>query len=119
MNDKQIYRLCGEAANYTDPGGYASDMMMSSILLDENSQNKEVNMELENALKDLWHVTNDPFKSFLKRIKLNQTQCSARFCIPLRTVQGWALGERTCPPYIRLMMAEAVGLLDIRGLKIF
>ena len=32
MNDKQIYRLCGEAANYTDPGGYASDMMMSSIL---------------------------------------------------------------------------------------
>ena len=115
MDNKQICRLYGEAANYTDPDEYVSEMMLSSILLDPDNPGQAVDMELADPLNELWHVSNDPFKSLLARMGINQTQCSTRFCIPLRTVQGWALGERTCPPYVRLMMAEAIGILDIRG----
>lgn len=113
MTDKKIYHMYAEAANYKDPNAFASDAAPS--LLDPEDPGQEIDMVLFSGLQTLWHVANDPFRTLLERMGLNQSRCSARFCIPLRTVQGWALGERACPPYIRLMMAEAVGLLDIRG----
>ena len=113
MTDKEINYMYGEAANYKGPDAFASDAAPS--LLDPDAPGQEVDMEIFQQLRILWHVYNAPFKDLLERMNLNQTQCSIRFCIPLRTVQGWALGERTCPPYVRLMMAEAIGILDIRG----
>ena len=40
---------------------------------------------------------------------LSQSACAKRFCIPLRTVQGWALEERDPPAYVRLLLARAAG----------
>lgn len=112
MTDKDIYRLFGETANYTDPDAFASDAALS--LLDPDNPGQEVDMGLFEQLRILWHVANDPFKALLDRMGLTQSQCSCRFCIPLRTVQGWAGETRSALPYVRLMMAESVGLLDIR-----
>ena len=113
MTDKQINQLFGETANYADPDAFASDAALS--LLDPDNPGQEVDMGLFEQLRILWHVANDPFKSLLERIGLNQTQCSTRFCIPRRTVQDWAGNRRTPPPYVRLMMAEAVRLVEIRN----
>lgn len=113
MSDKQVFRLYGEAANYTDPDAFASDAALS--LLDPDNPGQEIDMALVDQLRTLWHVANDPFKALLKRMGLNQVQFACRFCVPLRTVQAWAGEKRTPPPYLRLMMAEAVGLLHIRG----
>lgn len=115
MTDKQIYRLYGEAANYADPDAFASDVALS--LLDPDTPGQEVDMALFEQLRGLWHAYNDPFRLLLDRIGLSQSGCSRRFCIPLRTVQGWTLGERACPSYVRLMMAEATGALRIRDGK--
>ena len=112
MTAKEIYRLFGEAANYAEPEAFASDAALS--LLDPEDPGQELDMDMFEQLRTLWHVSNSPFKELLDRMGLTQTQCSTRFCIPLRTVQDWAGGRRTPPPYVRLMMAEAVGLLDIR-----
>lgn len=109
MTDRQIYVYFAETVNYTDPDAFASDAALS--LLDPEDTGQAVDMEAFEQLRVMWHVARDPFKDFLRSMGLTQTQCSARFCIPLRTVQGWALGERTPPPYVRLMMAEAVGIL--------
>ena len=67
------------------------------------------------ALTTIWGVANKPFQELLDDLGLNQSQCSRQFGIPLRTVQDWAGGRREPPPYIRLMMAEAVGILNIRN----
>lgn len=112
MNDKQIYCLFGETSNYTDPDAFASDAVLS--ILDPDDPSKDVDMTVFEQLHILWHIANDPFKNLLDRMNLNQTQCSIRFCIPLRTIQGWACNERQTPAYIRLMMAEATGLLNLR-----
>lgn len=112
MTDKQIYLLLGETSNYADPDAFDSDAALS--LLDPDDPAQEVDMALFEQLRTLWHVANDPFKALLERMGLGQTQCSIRFCINLRTVQHWANEDRVCPPYIRLMMAEAMGLLHIR-----
>lgn len=112
MTNKQIYRLYGETSNYTDPDAFASDAALS--ILDPDDPGQEVDMALFEQLRVLWHVANDPFKSLLGRMGLKQTECSTRFCIPLRTVQDWAGERRTPPPYVRLMMAEAVGIVKLR-----
>lgn len=112
MTEKQIYRLCGEATRYTDPDAFASDAALS--LLDPDDPGQEVDMEIFQQLRILWHVYNAPFKDLLERMNLNQTQCSIRFCIPLRTVQDWAGERRTPPPYVRLMMAELTGIVGFR-----
>lgn len=115
MSDKTIYRLCGETANYTDPDAFASDAALS--LLDPDKPDQEVDLELFDQLRVLWHVANDPFKDLLDRMGLNQSQCSRRFCIPLRTIQGWAGETRSAPHYVRLMMAELSGIVRLRDDK--
>ena len=45
---------------------------------------------------------------------LTQAQLAARFGIPKRTIENWeATGDnaRTCPEYVRRMMAEILGLM--------
>lgn len=112
MTDKQIYILYGESTNYKDPDAFASDALIS--LLDPDEPGQDVDMAMMEPLLMIWHIANDSFRDFLSLIGLNQTQCSNRFCIPLRTVQDWARGVRTPPPYVRLMMAELSGIIDIR-----
>lgn len=111
MTDKQIYQAFGEAVNYTDPDAFASDGALS--LLDPDDPGQEVDMDLFEQLRVLWHVANDPFKALLERMGLNQSQCSRRFCVPLRTLQGWAGETRSAPPYVRLMMAELSGIVRL------
>lgn len=113
MTDKTISSIYADAKGYIDPNAFASDVSLS--FLDPEDPTQEVDMVLYEQLKTLWRVVNDPFRELLSLIGLNQTQCSTRFCIPLRTVQSWALGERPCPSYVRLMMAELTGLLQLRN----
>lgn len=112
MTDKQIYTAFGEAANYTDPDAFASDIALS--LLDPDGPGQEVDMGLVEQLRVLWHVAKDPFRDFLFLLGLNQSQASKRFCVPLRTVQDWTAGTRTPPSYIRLMMGELLGIVNLR-----
>lgn len=112
MTSKQIYHFFGEAGSYTDPDAYASDVALSLLAPDDPDQ--KVDMALFGQLRALWHVANDPFRDLLEIMGLNQSQCSRRFCIPLRTVQDWAGERRSSPPYVRLMMAELTGIVSLR-----
>lgn len=113
MTNKQIYILYGEASNYSDPDAFASDAALS--ILDPDDTFQEVDVSIANQMSILWKIANYSFRDFLSLIGMTQTQCSIRFCIPLRTVQGWTLGERKAPPYIRLMMAELSGAIELRN----
>ena len=48
---------------------------------------------------------------------LTQTAFAARLCIPRRTVENWesasASAGRSCPDYVRLMLAQLTGLVDL------
>lgn len=114
MTDKQIHRYFAETTAYTDPDAFASDVSLS--MLDPEDPDQQVDMAIFDQLRTLWHVINDPFKIFLSLLGLSQAQCATRFCIPLRTVQGWALEERKAQPYVRLMMAELCGVVTLRSL---
>ena len=71
---------------------------------------------VQDQLHKLWHVANDSFRDLLDAFGIKQIQCSERFCVPFSTVRKWAGGFSECPPYIRLMMAEALGYITLRNM---
>lgn len=64
----------------------------------------------------LWHVANDPFQDLLNYMGLDEWQCRLRFVIDSKTMQGWLSGDVSVPPHVRLMMAEATGVLKLCSL---
>ena len=112
MTDKLFAEIWADAQEINDIDAFSSDWALSSALLPEDA---EMDPDLWQQLRTLWEVAHLPFRDLLGRMGLKQIGCSTRFCIPLRTVQGWALGERECPSYVRLMMAEATGLVQLRS----
>ena len=106
MTHTQITLAAQEASNYSDPDAFISDMLLSAAFLPPEDETAEPDMNLAPALKTVWTAVNGRFAELLTALGLTQTECSRRFRVPLRTVQGWKLGERECPLYIRLMMVE-------------
>ena len=45
-------------------------------------------------------------REICERHNINQSDLARRFGIPLRTVQGWYLGERKPPEYVARMIEE-------------
>lgn len=114
MDNKLFEIIWKDAQNIKDSDSFVSDWATSSIFLDPEHPDQEIDSSIVDQLGRLWQVANLPFREFLKLLGLTQTRCTTRFCIPLRTVQGWAIGERACPSYIRLMMAELCGAVRLR-----
>lgn len=51
-------------------------------------------------------------KDLRERYQLTRAQFSELFGIPLRTVQSWELGERSCPVWVFGMLEE---LLEVKS----
>ena len=73
-------------------------------------------LTVQDQLRRLWHVAHDSFRDFLAALGITQKQCSDRFCIPFITVRKWAGSVTECTPYLRLMMAEALGYVRLRNI---
>lgn len=62
-------------------------------------------------LSTIWELAHLSMRELVDRTGLSQTAFAKRAGIPLRTVQGWCLGERDCPAYVRFLLAEHYKLL--------
>lgn len=56
-----------------------------------------------------------PVREIIRRSGLTQQAFADRFAIPLRTVQNWASGTRTCPAYLRLLLMQQLGQFSPAG----
>lgn len=110
MTDTQRRLAVSEAVNYTDADAFVSDMLLSSAFLPGDETEAAPDLTQAEELRRLWMVVAAPFRQLLGELGMTQSSCARRWCIPLRTVQGWALGETRCPVYVRLMMAEICGV---------
>lgn len=71
-----------------------------------------VDLDAEKArLSTIWDLAHLPVRELVARTGLSQTAFAKQAGVPLRTVQGWCLGERDCPRYVRFLLAEHFGLL--------
>ena len=102
--------LYAETGAYADRDAYISDMVLSGVW--GVTEDAEVQAERLALLGAIWDGTRCTIPELIKQHGLTQTGFAQYFNIPLRTVQGWCIGERTCPPYVAAMAAEILAMHD-------
>lgn len=102
MTPTQRYFALSEMDNYTDRDAFISDLSLSSIWGDQDGS-LDIPDERIESLARLWDVVHCPMRELLA--PMTPTQASRRFYIPVRTLEDWYSGRRTCPVYVRLLLA--------------
>lgn len=109
MTDKQFNLCAAEAAEYTDLDAYISDMALSSVWGDP--QDTAISSDRITQLGNIYDAVHRSVKDIAKDAGLSQRKLAERFCIPYRTMENWCSLTNACPPYVRMMMQECLGLL--------
>lgn len=64
-------------------------------------------------MRNIYQVSHMTMLDLLSASGLTKAAFSRRFLIPLRTVENWVSGIRPCPIYVRLMIADLLGLVTV------
>lgn len=71
-----------------------------------------LDLDAEKArLSAIWDIAHLSMRELVARVGLSQTAFAKGAGIPLRTVQDWCSEKRTCPAYVRFLLAEHYKLL--------
>lgn len=62
-------------------------------------------------LSTIWEMVHLPMRELVARTGLSQTAFAKQAGVPRRTVQDWCGEKRTCPAYVRFLLAEHYKLL--------
>lgn len=108
MTDKQFYTLFGAALDADDRDAFVSDWALSSVWGDP--EGVEIPQERITAISGVWDVTHASIRDIRACTGLTQADFCTRFCIPRRTLENWEAGVRSCPDYVRLLLAQAAGM---------
>lgn len=65
----------------------------------------------KDRLGRIWAAARMSVREMVVASGISQTAFAKGAGIPRRTVQGWCLGERECPTYVRFLLAEHYNLL--------
>lgn len=110
MTDKQFLFCVQEAPNYSDRDAYVSDISLSSVWDDADSDSIPTN-RIE-AVGSVFDAINRSVSDIASAAGLSHRKLAERFCVPYRTVENWCTGVNACPLYVRLMMQECLHLLS-------
>lgn len=107
--DEQFYTLAGGAAKYTDRDAYISDYSLSSMWGDADGA-ADIPPERIELVAKMWDICHLSLKDIRAAAGLTRAAFSRRFLIPIRTIEDWEAGQNGCTIYLRLLLAEAVGI---------
>ena len=108
MTDKLFNTLWAAALNCADRDAYVSGWALSSAWGD--NPEAEIPAARIEALGQLWDAAHLTTRDIRAHAGLSQAAFAVRYCIPRRTVENWESSDHQCADYIRLLLAEAVGL---------
>lgn len=111
MTPSQYRAVVAESVDYTDRDAYVSDLALSSIWGDP--EGADIPAERIEQLGEIWDAAHRDIKGIASAAGMSCRRLADRFCVPYRTVEDWSAGRRECALYLRLMMQECLGLLEI------
>ena len=113
MTDKQFYSIFSDALSNEGASreAFVSDWALSSIWEDDT---QDIPNERITEIGDVWDVAHLTICDIRQYTGLSQAKFATRFCIPRRSIEDWESGARHCPDYLRLLLAQAVGLYNDR-----
>nr|DAH27804.1 MAG TPA: putative transcriptional regulator [Caudoviricetes sp.] len=109
MTDKQFNAAFTAALSAPDRDAFVSDWALSSLFARED-ETATVDQALVEELGQVWDVAHLSVSDIRSATGLIQRDFAARHCIPCRTIEDWERGARSCPNYLRLLLAQAEGL---------
>ena len=112
MTDNQYYTIFSDAASSADNldcSAFVSDWALSSIWGDDIDD--PIPQDRIDAIESIWETAHLTIRDIRRETGLTQAAFGERYCIPRRTIEDWERGARSCPPYVRLLLARAVGLV--------
>lgn len=111
MYGKNFCALWRSALSADDREGYVR--MWSDSPMWGNPENCSRREAVNDAVGHIWDVAHMNVKAICKVTGMTQAALAQRFCINKRTVESWCGSQtRECPDHVRLLMAEALGILD-------
>ena len=108
MTDKQFNTLFSAALSSDDRDAFVSASTLSAIWGDP--EGAEIPPERIAAVSGIWDAAHASIRDIRACTGLTQAAFCTRFCIPRRTVEDWEAGRRSCPDYVRLLLAQAAGV---------
>ncbi len=66
--------------------------------------------EAVKILRGIHRAVHMSIRDLINAIGMTQVAFARHFVIPLRTVENWAGGQRECPLYLKLLMAQDLGI---------
>lgn len=109
MTINQYHLSLTEIDHYTDRDAFVSDLAISSAFPEESDFTETVP-----ALSMIWDAYHMTIRNLRTAAGLSRIDFSRRFHIPIRTIENWECtgpNARECPTYVRLLIAEAIGLM--------
>ncbi len=112
MTDKQFYSIFSDALSNESASreAFVSDWALSSIWDD----GQDIPEDRIAEIGDIWDVAHLTICDIRQHTGLSQAKFATRFCIPRRSIEDWESGARKCPDYLRLLLAQTVGLYNDR-----
>ena len=113
MKRKLFVDLVKEVSEYASRDAYISDMALSAIWGD--APDDEIPAERLEQLGMVWDAVNRPVSEIVKSADLSKAAFARLYMIPLRTLEDWCSGARSCRLYDRIFMQEVIGLLHLEN----
>lgn len=108
MTDKLFCTLFSAALVVADRDTFLSDWLLSSVWGD--APDADIHADRIDTLARLWDAAHLTIRDIRQHTGLSQAAFATRYCIPTRTLEDWERGVRSCPDYLRLLLAQATGL---------
>ena len=109
MTINQYHLALIEIDHYTDREAFVSDLSLSSAFPEESDLSVT-----SSELVLIWDAYHMKIRDLRPAAGLSRMEFSRRFRIPIRTIENWectGANARECPAYVRLLIAESIGLM--------
>ena len=108
MTDKLFCTLFSAALSAAGRDAFVSDWSLSSAWGD--APDADIPADRIDTLARLWDAAHLTIRDIRQHTGLSQAAFATHYCIPTRTLEDWERGVRSCPDYLRLLLAKDVGL---------
>lgn len=108
MTDKRFSTIFAAAVSDGDREAFISDWATSSVWGDDESAH--IPAQRVDELAAIWDAAHLTIRDIRQHTGLSQAAFATRYCIPRRSVENWESGDRACPDYLRLLLAQVTGL---------
>ena len=110
-----FHTVFGDALRVSDRSAFISDWSLSTIWNDDPDD--DIPPERLRQLGKIWDAAHLSIRDIRAETGLSQVKFGEAFAIPRRSIENWESETTEAPPYTRLLLANAVGIIDLNEIR--